>query len=245
MNHNSPHSTTISTTLTSATEGDLPQILWDSGAQCTSVNSLKALAAVRKILDRSLLVQGVNGTKERVELEGALSIFKVPGVAAIQPLPALFLPRSNCILVSMSQACKLLQAHVYLDEKVGYLWSQHRILAFAKCVNGLYVQQPYDPGITFQHLRQAMLDSLPPDNHEVQPSNTLLTLSSTAHLPLSLRRLKRIHDNCNHLAFSTLRKMFGLPPQSPDSPDPICEACPKAGMTSANHPKEASTGPNR
>ena len=39
--------------------------------------------------------------------------------------------------------------------------------------------------------------------------------------------------------------MFGFPPASADSPDPICEACCQAGITATARAKEAKQGPNR
>ena len=184
--------------------------IWDTGAMRTSTHNAKFLHAIRKLTDKALYVEGVNGVRSRVELEGLFDAFSVPNVAKVPRLPAILIPKSNCLLISISQACALLGAHTFFGDKMAYMWDDTRVIATAKMENGLYLQQPHDPSFDVGALHQAILATLPRGKPMAPPVlNVAMNSNISTH-----DSLRRIHDSANHLAFSTIRTLFGLPPAS-------------------------------
>ena len=176
--------------------------IWDTGAMTSSVIDEQSLYNPRQV--HNTFVKGINGISKPILLSGTAKPF---GWAQNKTIPVFHIPGSPYNILSLSQVSKLLDAHAYCNADEAFLWTKDGVLAHAKVVNNLYVQQDSVDGITLDYIIHTIVDSLP-DRYETDPTTHTLLLG-TSH---SLETLRQIHDSSNHTALIlNAKKAIPLP----------------------------------
>jgi hypothetical protein len=213
------------------------QAIWDTGAMMSSTPESGAnLYNPKQVLNT--FVKGLHGHSKPILLSGTM---KPKGWANHTELPVFHIPGSRYTILSLSQISRLLNAHSYCNEHEAFLWTKEGVLAHAKVVDGLYVQQTTLAGITTEYVINTIASSLPLAPYVKAPATHSILLSTSQ----SLETLRQIHDASNHTAFSTLRKLFHYPPAALDNPDPLCNSCLCAEMKHDNIATDSANAPSR
>mmetsp|Transcript_19009 Transcript_19009/g.37515 ORF Transcript_19009/g.37515 Transcript_19009/m.37515 type:complete len:327 (+) Transcript_19009:225-1205(+) len=197
----------------------------------SSTPAKDTLTEVRKL--HNVQIGGVTGAKTKLELQGQLRFFPDhPGI------PALWIPGSPYLIVSISQFLKSKKAHGYFGEQKAYIWNPTAgVIGSATVRNGLYFQDLDTHKISMEELKRQLLTTLGTSDDGAE-SKYVECLSS-------IEELKQLHDAYNHLAFDRIRQLHNYPPASQNSPNPVCEACQQSGIRRPNVTQSSKEGASR
>jgi hypothetical protein len=154
----------------------------------------------------------------------------------------------------------MLNACLYFDKYIVCMWNKAGLISQGTCLeDGLYHADSDESPSRADSFRERIVNSLPPAPPDKTKSSDLdyclhseVKSSSVSEdecpkfaNSFLLEDLQLIHLKSNHRAFSVLRQIYGFPPATTSSPDPICSACCRAEMPRPPLASEALSAPTR
>ena len=210
-------------------------VVWDTGAEKTTTPNSVVLSHWETV--QGLYIKGVVGDKQPIVLQG--TYYPKVKNSHSRGLTALHVPGSPYLLISISQFCNEYNAAAIFTKKLAFLWGKDGVMATASIRQGLYIEDAIPQMHEVNKYLQSMVQQISIPSKVTNPSYEYRTMN------FSLESLRLLHMAGNHIAYSTLRKIYGYPPADKDHPDPSCAACMEAGIPRPNLPAESKERSSR
>tara|TARA_B110000971_G_scaffold105983_1_gene108673 strand:+ start:457 stop:4788 length:4332 start_codon:yes stop_codon:yes gene_type:complete len=191
----------------------------DTGAMMDSGDANQSVAAQesRTPLEEPLGVRGVHGGTQPVTHKFVMSVPSAVANKTIELTNAIDIPGTGHNLVSVGLLDDKGCTTIFKGGQGKVYDKNDRLIMIAQKVDGLY------------RLKDELIDQCP--QHVIN---------------YNAESIKRAHDIMGHRAFSVIRQMLNLPPESRECPNPVCSSCYYAKTkNNKNAPKEATTRAHR